>query len=241
MSLIQLQNKFYRNLRDYGWAVSLKKSLAYLYRPVFYRRSWLITQNDLAHARISQNADTTCSFRFLRSNDSSAIRQIEGWEEWLQGRVKPDEKQMCLVAMSQSRLVGFYLIALREYDLSATTVRVRLARKEAWGVQISVRKDYRRMGLATRLRGIAYAELRDRCLEKLFGYIAPNNVASLSSAKKAGAAVLGTLTFARVCNRNKLEYHRTAPLIGGRGAGPDPAFLASSTGRNPLLIDSSQF
>jgi RimJ/RimL family protein N-acetyltransferase len=57
---------------------------------------------------------------------------------------------------------------------------------EAWSEQISVRKEYRKRGLAADIRYVTFRELQSRGIARLYGATLTGNTASLKLARRAG-------------------------------------------------------
>jgi ribosomal protein S18 acetylase RimI-like enzyme len=232
--------KLRRNLHDYGLMVSLKKSIAYLAMPVFYRHTWYITRNDLAALANPKRPERLFTFRVLQYNEPQVIDQIQEWEEWLKGKIDLGDNQICTVATSNDGLIGFVLYALAEYDLPNTTVKITLEKKEAWGIHIAVRKPYRRMGLATELRRTAYSDLRERGFRSFYDHVPSDNFASLNLCKKTGSSVSGILRYLHAGNHNKLEYRKTTRANPGEEILSDKLRILSSIGKECLRLNSSE-
>ena len=232
--------KLRRNLHDYGLMVSLKKSIAYLAMPVFYRHTWYITKNDLANLVNLKRPERPFTFRVLQNNEPHVIDQIQEWEEWLNGKINLGDNQICTVATSDDGLIGFVLYALTEYDLPSTTVKIMLEKKEAWGIHIAVRKPYRRMGLATELRRTAYRDLRERGFRFFYDHVPSDNFASLNLCKNTGSSVSGILRFSHAGNHNKLVYRKTIRANPGEQVRSDQLRILSSFGRECLVLNSSE-
>ncbi len=232
--------KLRRNIHDYGLMVSLKKSIAYLAMPIFYRHTWYITRNDLADLASPKRPERLFTFRVLQYNEPQVIDQIQVWEEWLKGKINLGDNQICTVATSNDGLIGFVLYALTEYDLPNTTVKIMLEKKEAWGIHIAVRKPYRRMGLATELRRTAYSDLRDRGFRFFYDHVPSDNLASLNLCNKTGSSVSGILRFSHAGNHNKLVYRKTTRVNPGKEVLSGQLHILSSIGRECLVLNSSE-
>src|SRR5579872_5819417 len=79
-----LAAKISRNLRDYGWRVTLQKSVAYLVRGIYFRQAYRIYRirlDSVGTADRSEIHDLT--FRILTPEDTEVIAQVEEIAEWL--------------------------------------------------------------------------------------------------------------------------------------------------------------
>lgn len=232
--------KLRRNIHDYGLMASLKKSIAYLAMPVYYRHTWYITRNDLANLDIPEKPEPHFNFRILQHNEPQVIDRIQEWEEWLAGKINLGDKQICTVATNRDDLIGFVLYALAEYDLPNTTVKLLFEKNEAWGIHIAVRRPYRRMGLATALRRTAYRDLRDRGFRFFYDHVPSDNLASLDLCKKTGSSVSGILRFSHSGSHNKLVYRKANRANHGKKLPPDPVRVLSSIAGECLVLNSSE-
>lgn len=214
-----LRKKFLRNLRDYGFTVSLKKSLLYLLKPIYENQSFIIYvyKVDLANLDKSRIDPNDFTFRFVHIDDYSLINQIEDIDEWLQGRLKSLllRGRKCMAVLNEDRVIGFYLASLDEVFIPLLSLSVILNSDEAWGEQITIRKDHRRKGLATELKNRIFRELKKTGIEKVFGVAAKNNEASLKSIEKFPHEILGELQYLKIFNFQRIKFKK--PILAYHG------------------------
>src|SRR5262249_47789303 len=107
--------KFRRNWLDYGWWITLKRTLAgTVLFPFFERTVYRIFRTELHSVRVPEkDPPAGFEFRLLRPDDDSLIQQIENQAEWLAGTLKlrMSGRDACVVALHGSEVVGFNLIA----------------------------------------------------------------------------------------------------------------------------------
>ncbi len=96
-----LARKIRRNLDDYGWRITIHKTLAYLVRSVYFRQVYRIYRINLGATKpLEDSGKRNFTFKILTAQDASLIAQVENIAEWLrrqlQGKIAAG--QLCLVA-----------------------------------------------------------------------------------------------------------------------------------------------
>ena len=211
MSIAVAIKKVRRNLSDYGFGETLRKGMSHLLQAVYVRRTYRIYRRDLRTVQWQDLAPEGITFTVVDAGDTAVIRQIEGMEEWLQGQLPGRLSQgMCIAALDGASVAGFNLVAFREIAIPLLNMRKRLRPGQAWSEQISVRKDYRKQGLASALRFRVFSELHRRSFRALYGGALLSNIASLKTAQKVGFRFIADARYLKVLNRECRRYRRIA-------------------------------
>jgi GNAT superfamily N-acetyltransferase len=184
-----LTHKVQRNLQDYGWHITLNKTLAYLVRWVYFRqvyRIYGIKLDAIKTPKYSDNHDFT--FKLLTPQNLDMIVQVENTAEWLRGQVKERiaAGQLCLVALNGEMVAGFNLINLEQASLILVNRKRKLRPGAAWSEHIAVRKEFRRSGLGAQLRYRIFEVLKSRGIRRLYGGTLRSNTASLKLTRSVG-------------------------------------------------------
>jgi GNAT superfamily N-acetyltransferase len=228
-----LLHKIHRNWQDYGWSITIKKTLAYLVRSVYFRQVYRIYKIDLIPAgsssnRVASNARTgqrlhpentkpavvrgkhDFTFKILTAEDRDAIAQIETIAEWLRGRLREAiaAGQPCLVALDGDRIAGFNLISLDHATIPLVNLTRKLRADCAWSEHIAVGKEYRRAGLGAQLRFRIFRELERWGVRRLYGGTLVSNAASLSLARSVGFEEIADIHYRKFLSHEKWRYKR---------------------------------
>ena len=170
-----LAHKVYRNWQDYGWYITIKKTLAYLVRSVYFRQVHRIYRINLEATKPSMDFEKNhFTFEILTSQNLDMISQIENITEWLRGRLTEAVAagQVCLVALDGDEAAGFNLINFDDATLILVNLKKKLRNGIAWSEHIAVKKGFRKTGLGSQLRFRIFQELRDEvfadCMEEHF-------------------------------------------------------------------------
>ena len=200
------KKKFIRNFRDFGFFVCLKKTIFYLVRPIYENNNVVLFKTDIKNIDGKELYQSNLDYKLINSKDTYIIKQIEEMEEWLTVKLESDEgnNKLCLAALKNNEVIGFYLISFSETHLPFLCLKLLLKDDEAFGDQITVHKKYRREGLSTEMRSIAYMELKKRGIKKIYTAILPYNFASLKSNKRGGGKKIGQLLYKNVFRSKQL-------------------------------------
>jgi GNAT superfamily N-acetyltransferase len=205
-----LIKKLLRNFNDYGVYMALRKSLLYFLRPVYTDITYRIYRIDVGAVELPPVQGNAFDFKVITANDDAIIRQIEGMEEWLRGRVSAmiASSGICLVALDQGIVAGFNLVSFDEGCLLLVDFSRKLKKNEAWSQQITVKRDYRGRGLATALRYRVIEELQGRGFARLYGGSQISNEAGLGLARKVGFREIADLRYRRFFFNKEVRYRR---------------------------------
>lgn len=211
------QDKFMRNIRDYGVWTSTKKSVAFFIRPIYHKKTFIIYQLNLENPPKEQIDSSGFSLKFLESDDGELINQIEEMEEWLNGVLQPLLKAngICMAIVKDNKVVGFNLATLGEGFIALLKLRTTIKANEAWSEQITIHKDFRRKGLANLLRSKFYQELKNRGITALYGHRQVWNIASEKSAEKYTHNLLVKAEYQKILKFEKLRYQKFSSLDCG--------------------------
>lgn len=211
MRLSLFVRKFQRNVEDYGWPVTLRKSLGYLFQTFYAHQVYRIYRIDLTEPRPSALCDEQgLSFRILDPDDHQAISQIEKVHEWLQGGLKESIRAgaLCLVALQGEKVAGFNLIGFGEVFMPLVNKKRTFRKGDAWSEQIAVMKDFRQLGLGSQLRYRIFEELGSRGVKRLYGGALTSNVGSLKLARKVGFREIIDIHYFRILGRDIWRYKK---------------------------------
>jgi ribosomal protein S18 acetylase RimI-like enzyme len=206
-----LFHKIYRNLQDYGWRITIEKTLAYLIRAIYFRQVYRIYRINLEGIDPSSNFGVqNLTFMTLTTQNGDLIGQIENIAEWLRGRLKKalEDGQICLVALDGDQVAGFNLINLDQATLVLVNLQKKLRKRSAWSEHIAVKKEYRKSGLGSQLRYRIFDELQKRGIRRLYGGTLRSNIASLSLARSVGFQEISDIHYRKFLSLEKWRYQR---------------------------------
>jgi len=166
----------------------------------------VLFKTDIENIEEKELYQSNIDYKWLESKDTYIIEQIEEMEEWLTGKLESSvgNDKLCLAALKNNEVIGFYLISVSEIYLPFLYLKVLLNNEEAFGEQITVHKKYRRRGLATEIRSVAYMELKKRGIDTIYSTALTTNFASLKSIKKGGGKRIGQLLYKNVFHSKEL-------------------------------------
>jgi L-amino acid N-acyltransferase YncA len=202
--------KIKRNWQDYGALSTIKKSLAYLLKPVFERVTYRLYRIR-TDAGVSSGAEgDQFVYRLAEPDDSEIISQIEAIEEWLSGKLRKKlvDGEICLVALDGKRVAGFNLVAFGKVYIPLIKKQRVFRPREAWSEQITVHTAYRKRGLASTLRRRMFVELGRRNIKKLYGGTLRENQGSLKLSAKVGFEVFADVKYTGVLGYKTYRFRR---------------------------------
>jgi GNAT superfamily N-acetyltransferase len=186
----------------------MKKIVWYMLNPFIKYTVYRVYRIELDKLVPREVARNDLVFKFIDWEDAAAIQEIEGMEEWLSGKVGSKlQNGLCLVALDKGKIVGFNLIAFGEVFLPLIETKRPLADNEAWSEQITVRKSYRKKGIAVDLRYIVFSELKRREIKVFYGAALKENKPSLKLARKVGFEEITDIYFYKIFGCKKW-YHK---------------------------------
>ena len=206
-----LAHKVQRNLQDYGWHITVNKTLAYLFRSVYFRQVYRIYRINLDATKPPEDpSHPNFRFKILTTQNMEMIAQVENIAEWLRGRLTETiaAGQMCLVALDGDEVAGFNLINFDHATLVLVNLKKKLRRGFAWSEHIAVKKEFRKSGLGSQLRFRIFQELKRRGIRRLFGGTLRSNTASLSLARSVGFKEIGDIHYRKFFSIEKWWYTR---------------------------------
>jgi len=219
---MQIKNMLYkllRNFNDFGFWLCFKKSISYLCKP-FYENMVLVVYNvEIEKVVVQEASKNDFNFKLVNNKDTYLINQIEKMEEWLQGKVegKLQRGGICMAIIDRDKVIGFYLTALGEIFIPLLKMKVIIEPCEAWGEQVTIKKKYRRNGLATELKSKIYSEFKKSGIKTVYGHAALYNKASLKSAEKFKTQHLAVVQYLRYLNYRILKIRKLlSNYYGGR-------------------------
>ncbi len=211
MDLRTVFRKLARNYRDYGPALTLKKSLASLVSFGYESMAYRIYVREIDPS-VDTGAPPPPPFQghVLEAADTAFIEQVETMEEWLKGKVRKmlDRGSLCVLVLDGEKVAGFNLISMGEVFMPLVNMRRTFRAHEAWSEQITVHQDYRGMGLATILRRQAFQELATRGIRKFYGGTLPSNIANRKLSKKVGFREIADIRYRKVFNSRSWSVER---------------------------------
>lgn len=201
--------KFKRNLSDYGPAQTLKKIILVLFQNIYLRRSYYIYRRNVYIDFCPEPPPSGIMFKIIGKDDGEIIRQIEDMEEWLDGRLPSFiEHGLCVVALDGDKVAGFNIVAFNEVFIPLLNMTRRLRKNQAWSEQITIRKNYRKQGLAISLRHLVFIELRERGICKFYGGALVSNIPSLKLAQRVGFTFVSKVQYSKILSKEFYTYRR---------------------------------
>lgn len=188
-------------MEDHGLSMACQKAALYLISPFFETRVYRIYGLDIGSSKLPSPAkQSKFTFKALQADEDDLIAQIEAMEEWLSGQIasKLSHNSICIVALDGRNVAGFNLVCFREVYLPLLSTMRVLEPGEAWSEQISVHKDYRRMGLASQLRYHMFQALAERGIKHFYGGTLRTNIPSLKLARKVGFTELEDIRYVKL-------------------------------------------
>jgi RimJ/RimL family protein N-acetyltransferase len=211
MNLGLAVKKIRRNANDYGFRTAVLKGVRYALRPLFEQITYQVYAIDLQGANFPRRVGSDFMFHTVRPEDAAVIEQIGETEEWLEGVLQDKVRNggLCIAALDAGRVAGFNLIAFREVYLPLVQLHRQLGVDEAWSEQISVRKEYRKRGLAADIRYATFGELQSRGIARLYGATLTGNTASLRLARRVGFAEVEEIRYRSICGYRTWRHRKT--------------------------------
>ena len=208
--IIILKKKFLRHVSDYGMLHSLKRTIRFLFSPVFQKPRLIIYEIDILNTPRKNISTEGYVFKLLDPKDADFIHQTEEMAEYLKGKLeaKLSENGICMVVINQNKVIGFNLASIGEVYLPFLKARVIINKDDAWSDQITIHKDHRRKGLGSALRNRFYAELREKGFKTLYGHRETFNIASERSAKKYTSRLLVKAEYLKIITFEMLRYSK---------------------------------
>jgi GNAT superfamily N-acetyltransferase len=206
-----LAHKVHRNLQDYGWYITVQKTLAYLVRSIYFRQTYRICRINLDATKPSEDLNKhNFTFKILTTQNVDMIAQIENIAEWLRGRLTEAiaAGQLCLVALDGDEVAGFNLINLDDATFVLVNLRKKLRRGFAWSEHIAVKKEFRRTGLGSQLHYRIFEELKRRGIRRLYGGTLLSNTASLALTRSVGFKEIGDVHYRKFFSFEKWWFKR---------------------------------
>jgi len=200
------KKKFTRNFRDYGFFVCLKKTIFYLAKPAYEKTNAVLFKTDIKNIDGKELYQSKLDYKWVESKDTYLINQIEGMEEWLTGTLEASlgNKKLCIAAIENEKVKGFCLISLGEIYLPLLYLKVLLKNDQAFSEQLTVHKQYRRKGIGTEIRSMAYMELKKRGMNTIYSSTTIDKIASIKSIEKVGGKRIGQLIYKKIFQSKKL-------------------------------------
>jgi RimJ/RimL family protein N-acetyltransferase len=206
-----LAHKVHRNLQDYGWKITIEKTLAYLVRSVYFRQVYRIYRIKLDATKPPKDLHNhSFTFKILTTQNVNMIAQVENIAEWLRGQLTNAiaAGQLCLVALEGDQVAGFNLINFDRATLILVNVKKKLRRGSAWSEHIAVKKEFRKAGLGSELRYRVLQELKWRGIHRLYGGTLRSNTASLALTRSVGFKEIGDIHYHKFLSFEKWWYKR---------------------------------
>jgi RimJ/RimL family protein N-acetyltransferase len=241
--IVILKKKVTRNYRDHGFFVCLKKSIFYLAKSRYEKSNVILFRTDIKSISEKELYQNSFDYKLVESKDTYIIKQIEEMEEWLTGKLTSSlgNKKLCMAALKDEKVIGFYLISIKDIYLPLLHLKVLLKSNEAFGEQITVLKKFRRKGFGTELRFMTYLELKKRGAEKIYSTASVDNYASLKSIEKGGGKRIGQLLYKKSFNSKQLRLLKNSGQKIFKEAKADSRRQEKNNEKYYFLTDTSNF
>ena len=227
MAALRFIRQLKRNLRDYGLSITLRKCLTFLAGVLCKRTVYRIYRIDLEHWSGREPGCDGLTYGFIGPEDTDAIAQIEGLEEWLQETLcrRLGQGALCLVARDGGNVAGFNLVSFGRVWIPLLETEWSFGPHQAWSEQITVHPQYRGYGIASELRYRVFDALKSRRVRLFYGGALPFNIASLKLARRVGFQEILDVHYRRVLGFYKRWRYvrlaqrtvRTRPAVGCDG------------------------
>ncbi len=210
----KILKKTRRNLKDYGFVITLKKVPLFLFQPVFdskiYRIYSISLGDEITLNEPAINNTVGLTFKVIDQDGKKIISRIEDMEEWLEGKVvsKINEGSLCLVAMNGEEVAGFNITSFNRVYLPLVKMHRTLRTTEAWSEQITVNSNYRGKGVGASLRLNMFRELKKRGIRKFYGGTLISNSSNLRLSRKVGFREVADIHYKKFFNFKFWSYKR---------------------------------
>lgn len=203
----QLIRKTRRNITDFGIAYTALKIGKGLFGIVYDCKALIIYELNFSQ-NYEPNKLSGIRIRTLQPHEHAYFSQIVEMEEWLENKIsnRIEENGVCIIALTGDEVIGFNLIGFDWVELPLLRIRVQLKKDEAWSEQISVKKEYRKQGVANEIRKVTYDILKQKRIIKLYGHRASYNYASKMSAKKFTKNEIVSARYTKFLMREKIDF-----------------------------------
>ena len=210
MHLQRLMRKIFRYRHDYGYWISIKQVMLYLIRPFYENVALILLSIDVNSIPEKELINDNVAYRLGNMDDASLITSIERMEEWLNERTmkRLSKHALCMLALMDQKLSGFYLANLGECDIPLIGLRLIKGLDEAFAEQITISKEYRRKGIATGLKNAIYAEFRKRGIKTVYAATRIYNKALLKFTSMYGAPKAILFRYIKVMGYRRLIYEK---------------------------------
>ncbi len=214
ITLSAFTHRLQRNLEDYGWSITLRKTIAYLFGFIYFKQIYRVYRIDLnARTQKECSAGKDFTFKILTPQDVNEITQIESMAEWLRGQLKEriTSGYLCLVALDGSIVAGFNLISFDTGLLVLVNLKKKLRSGRAWSEHIGLKREYQKARLGSRLRYGVFEILRKRGVRWFYGGTLRSNIASLNLTRSVGFRVFADIHYVRLFRTQRWRVVRVRP------------------------------
>lgn len=162
--------KIYRNFIDYGFSVTAKKSISHLLGALYSNKTYRLYRIDINNIDHEIEAHKHLTVSRVSYDDSATINEIEIMEEWLKGKLRHKivSGSHCYVCRYDEQLAGFMLISFGLVYVPLIFLYRYFRKTHAWSEQITVKREYRSLGVSTYLRKFVFNILSDFGTTRLY-------------------------------------------------------------------------
>lgn len=210
MLLAGAKKKFLRNYRDYGLTSALGKSFTHAFRFIYFSNTYRIYRKNINGSEQEVDCGQGLCFRTVKPGEESITAQIEEMEEWLADKVGDmlGKGALCIAVMDGDRLAGFNIASFGDIEMPLVSTSRRMRPDEAWSEQITVSRDYRGRGVATKLRRKMFLELGRMGIRRFYGGTLPSNRANLALSRKVGFQEIADIRYRKVLHARRWQVKR---------------------------------
>jgi len=191
-------DKIKRNFSDYGFKTTVNKIISKIFGIIFETAKYRIYKKDLTLKNNINNNNKQNEFiiKIIKESDDDIINQIENEAEWLRDTLKKRIKNgdNCYCIFDNDQLIGYNIISFGKIFIPLVNYYKKFNKKCAWSEHISIKKEFRKKGLAIKLRKYVFNNLKDKGYNWLYGGCLKDNIASLKLARN--------LEFKEICDIN---------------------------------------
>lgn len=117
-----------------------------------------------------------------------------------------DAGQLLFIAKKNGKIIGFFWVATNYTEVLYFHASIDLNKDEAYDYNSFIAEEYRGKNINKGLKTYAFDALKQKCCNRVFGYIKTTNKSSLRANEKFGYRTIGKTTLIRIMTL-EFRYH----------------------------------